>query len=90
MIIESVGGYRKRRGIFTSLVLLQTIKDAPLPITLENEPYAPLSVVSKYIENDLECDNGNNLITQNLWKMYSCERPKINKVCTHIVFLHKF
>ena len=56
------------RGIFTLLVPLQTIEDIPLPDTLEDKPYAPLPGVSKYLENDPKCDNGNKLQVQNLWK----------------------
>ena len=43
------------------LVPLQIVVNAPSPNTLEDKPYAPLFVVSKYLENDLKCDNGNKL-----------------------------
>ena len=90
VIIEFVGGYQKRRGFFILLVPLQTVEDALLLDILEDKPYAPLSVVSQYLENDPKCDNDSKLKVQNLWEMYSWECLKIDKVCTHIVFLHKF
>ena len=77
---ESDSLISKSTEVLTLRGPLQTIEDASLPDILEEKPYTPLSVVFEYLENDSECDSGNKIQIQNLWKMYSRECLRINKV----------
>ena len=71
------------------LVPLQTVEDTPLPDTREDKLYAPLFENDEYLENDPKCDNDKKLKVHNLWEFYFCECLKIDKVCTHTIYLHK-